>query len=578
MSGRPRNPGSPFCSEAGCPKPARAKGLCHGHYQQQRRKSSPGVRLTDLPCGAPYCGRLAYKLGLCLEHWKIEHGRGPGRSRADGRRRSGRQIVDDLVDRLRRRDATLTMSTSLPEDHPVGVDALTATAHAFGLAQSDVIVLSDGADPYLAGRAGRVHKARWFKEQVWDRAGWVRGVHNRRAHYTAMSLQVEAPTNGGGRVYASGDNGGADFQALNDAARFARYEGLLDPAQFVDRRNSPATVNVEPRETPAEPAVAWTGEDVDDWSLPFIPARVLRADLDLDGGFEVTGYDYSPADQPALIEVWIEKSTMNDILEPLCRELGVNLVAGAGFESITTIDEMLRERVVGHGKHTHVLYVRDYDRAGEAMPVQVARQMQFWAQRYGIDVPLTVDVIALTDEQVDAYDLPRDPESDNRVELDALEALHPGALAGIVRDAVEACQDADHLASALAFAEEEAQETVDEQWSQDASRLRAEAAELKAEADAVAAGYSERLAALSAELDEELEPYAARLENLRERARGLVDDFDPELPERPEAEPVELDPDGPHLFDSRRHWLWQLSVFKAHQQNNKEQREINPAA
>src|SRR4051812_30530236 len=58
----------------------------------------------------------------------------------------------------------------------------------------------------------------------------------------------------------------------------------------------------------------------------------------------VEGYAVSAADQPFLLEVWVEKSTMNDVLLPLCRALGVNLVTSAGFQSMTSAVKLL-ERV-----------------------------------------------------------------------------------------------------------------------------------------------------------------------------------------------------------------------------------------
>ena len=41
---------------------------------------------------------------------------------------------------------------------------------------------------------------------------------------------------------------------------------------------------------------------------------------------DVTGYDYMQADQPVLDRSLDREDTMNDILEPLCRALGINLV------------------------------------------------------------------------------------------------------------------------------------------------------------------------------------------------------------------------------------------------------------
>ena len=176
-------------------------------------------------------------------------------------------------------------------------------------------------------------------------------------------------------------------------------------------------------------------------------------------GVSVSGYDYEAADQPVLAEVWIEKSTMDDVLIPVCRSLNANLLSGAGFQSITAVISLLR-RAERHGKPAHVLYIADFDPAGDAMPAAVARQAQFWRETLGITAGLTLNVLALTRAQVTEYDLPRAPVkvdkngvADKRgkrfeqvngegiVELDALEALHAGVLANLVRHAVQPYRD-----------------------------------------------------------------------------------------------------------------------------------------
>ena len=37
------------------------------------------------------------------------------------------------------------------------------------------------------------------------------------------------------------------------------------------------------------------------------------------------------------IEIWAEKTTMNDVLLPLCQRYGVNLITGAGEQSLTSV-------------------------------------------------------------------------------------------------------------------------------------------------------------------------------------------------------------------------------------------------
>jgi hypothetical protein len=141
-----------------------------------------------------------------------------------------------------------------------------------------------------------------------------------------------------------------------------------------------------------------------------------------------------------VLENWIEKTTANDILEPLTEELGINLVPASGTQSITAAIRLL-QRCRKHGKPGHVLYISDYDKAGRHMPRAVARHLEFYRARYFPDVQVSLEQIALTEQQVEDLDLPRSPDDGESVELDALEALHPGMLEQLVRDAVRPYQD-----------------------------------------------------------------------------------------------------------------------------------------
>ena len=205
----------------------------------------------------------------------------------------------------------------------------------------------------------------------------------------------------------------------------------------------------------------------------------------------VTGYEYEVADQPVLVEVWCEKSTMNDVLVPLSRRLGVNLASEAkGYESITHTVELLRRAETYPARRAVVLYISDNDHAGANMPVAVARHCQFWAERLGIDAEVLVHPIVLTDEQVEQYGLPQAPDSRDRMrtELDALEALHPGELARIVEAEVEAWRDPE-LEDALAGAEADAQEQASQRWEEETGELSGELAAIRADAEAIIAEY-----------------------------------------------------------------------------------------
>ena len=202
---------------------------------------------------------------------------------------------------------------------------------------------------------------------------------------------------------------------MQEAGALARYLNLVAPDAFVDHRNPPPHLFMH-RGEPRDEVAVWFDE-LDAWALPQI-----NSDLSFDtttvlpGICEVTGYDYQAIDQPYHLEVWIEKSTMNDVLLPVCEALHINLITGEGFQSITNVVEMLK-RVARFGKPARIFYISDFDPAGDGMPVAVARQAEFWLPRYapGSDVKLTP--VVLTRQQVIDFELPRimvkDSESAN---------------------------------------------------------------------------------------------------------------------------------------------------------------------
>ena len=67
------------------------------------------------------------------------------------------------------------------------------------------------------------------------------------------------------------------------------------------------------------------------------------------------------------LKVWIEKTSMNDILVPICQQFYANFVTGAGEMSIKAIYD-LAERIRQSGKPARLFYISDFDPAGKSMP------------------------------------------------------------------------------------------------------------------------------------------------------------------------------------------------------------------
>ncbi|HEY6406511.1 MAG TPA: hypothetical protein VIY29_03475, partial [Ktedonobacteraceae bacterium] len=71
--------------------------------------------------------------------------------------------------------------------------------------------------------------------------------------------------------------------------------------------------------------------------------------------YRVSGYE--PV-QAFHLECWCEKSTMNDVLEPLCQHYGMNLQTGLGELSITATLALVH-RLQEADKPARIFYVSD---------------------------------------------------------------------------------------------------------------------------------------------------------------------------------------------------------------------------
>lgn len=433
-----------------------------------------------------------------------------------------------------------------------------------GYSVKDLLALAPKNDPYYAGSEGSRQKAEWFAS-LWREFGYEgkTGIHLRRVHYQLVSQPN--PLRWDGKPYENTEN---NWKALCEAGKQARYLGLVDPEAFVDRRNPEPHIYV-PESYVERPG--WHSSGIY-WFMPEIQAD-LSADLDWSlPWFSVTGFDYSEALQPYHLELWVEKSTMNDVLIPICRNYGVNLVTGVGFMSITSVLTLIK-RALRLKKPTRVLYISDFDPAGDGMPVAVARQLEYWLNEYGRGLDVKLNAIALTKEQVKQYHLPRIPikDTDRRkshfemlygegaVELDALEALYPGELARIVTENVRQFRD-ENLARKVREARREFKERLAQAWEEKLAPYEERLAVLKEKVQVVVERYQDELYSLKNRLEEELYEPSLELEELRQAVEDAVSEIDVEVPELPEPETPPEPEDW--LFDAARDYEEQLAVYK----------------
>src|SRR5712691_1608703 len=202
-------------------------------------------------------------------------------------------------------------------------ESLKALAKELKRPVPELIALSRQNDPFYVGTEQDKIDGRWFLA-LWQRFGYTTGVHIRRMHYAIVSANppVLMPN---GLPY---ENTEACWKYLTDAAKSARYLEYVDPAAFVDRRNE-------------EPVVYLDGIKLD--AGLYVPSVEVLQEMRLE--FPAIP-DYSLysfiSSQRYHLEVWCEKSTMNDVLIPLASRYQAVLLYGKGELSITMALEAIR--------------------------------------------------------------------------------------------------------------------------------------------------------------------------------------------------------------------------------------------
>jgi hypothetical protein len=266
--------------------------------------------------------------------------------------------------------------------------------------------------------------------------------------------------------------------------------------------------------------------------------------------------------QPYHVEVWAEKTTVNDILAPLARQYKFNLVTGIGELSATRCREFV-DRAVRSQRAVRILYVSDLDPGGVSMPVAVARKIEFEIRRRGLTLDVQVRPIILTPQQCADYALPRTPikETERRAacfearfgegatELDALEALHPGLLRRIVLHEVKRYWNDDH----------------DDGVEETARRIEDQVREVTTAAQDA---YRDDIDALTNDWRRIVEQIRAWSERAKPTWRAIQETIEANCPVLDGTEwcpDFAADEDPDPLFDSTRSYVEQIDRYKRHQ-------------
>jgi hypothetical protein len=325
----------------------------------------------------------------------------------------------------------------------------------------DLTVLSAQVDPYRLDTPAFHADGAWLGEQMVTLRLAQRRIHLRGLHYALVSTSGLVKPNG--EPYRNTEKDWLWLQS--SAAKAARWLGYVRFDQITDERNSPPVIKVKGAE-PVETFV-YVGDG--------ITIRVPDEE-DMKPTVGVANFG---ARQPYHLVIYGEKTSLADVLTPLCDRYDADLYLPSGEISDNLLYQMAK---VGadDGRPMALLVLADFDPSGNQMAVSIGRKLQAFRDLHFPDLEFELHAVALTEDQVREFDLPSTPlkETERRAdgwraahggleqtEIDALATLKPHVLTEIVRDAIRPFYDPT-LASRTWEAQNEWEESAQEYLNQ----------------------------------------------------------------------------------------------------------------
>ncbi len=314
-------------------------------------------------------------------------------------------------------------------------DRLRNQAADVGLNLGDLTVLAPQNDPYRYDTPAGHRLAAWFAELFKAHVSPSISIHLRGFHY--VLLGVPKPD---GTPYSNTDR---DWTWLCKVSQIARWLDRLPFERIHDQRNdAPEDLTVEGKSSPGQ------------GSVDIVGGFIGEPELSLDWIRPTVWASAPSTPQPYRIVFCGEKSSLGRELYPVAARVLGELILPMGEMSDTLIAG-IASRAAADGRPTVVLYASDFDPSGHQMARSVARKLQALRDLRFSGLQIEVHRIALTLDQCVAHDLPSTPlketerRADNwrrqtgreQTELDALLALHPGALRRIFEDAIKPFHD-----------------------------------------------------------------------------------------------------------------------------------------
>lgn len=474
-------------------------------------------------------------------------------------------------------------------------------------------------DPFWVSPS-RERDARWIAG-IWEKYGETKGWpgYDRGIHYLLVSLNINCPWGQNRRVHPSEKymNVLSDWNNLVRSIRDARNWGLI-PWDAIESRQSEGL----------ELWINYDGSLLKKDKMPFEdfdgkidhpliveipelkelkPASIYEEKFDDEVQYlfdtmindhtqELTASRY----QPYYVVVVSEKAGLKKVARRTLSELGhgFDFLNFKGQATTTEIRKFVRWIVHGgpkehpiRDKKIRIFYLSDFDYAGRIMVPAFAWKLYYLLLTMGkLDLDLKIRPLALTKEQVEAFNLPPGPVAAKSlgaktlqdrwlrdygkiIEIDSLMGLHPGELENIIVEAISPYIDLD----LKMYMEEEYQswinETFDsvkedledlrEPWEEAHEKLSKAVDELN---DALEeAGITKQIGELTTKIDkikekhkidELVEAYEKTMQDIKLDTLSYAGEF-----EKPESE-LDVSEDDDWLFDSTRPPSTQATILR----------------
>jgi hypothetical protein len=407
---------------------------------------------------------------------------------------------------------------------------------ALGCSLKSLTVLAPENDPFRADP--RRPASEWFAHRFFR----FYGEGNRTAHIRAFFyLLVSA----GNIVKPSGEtftNTERDWDWLCCVSTDARYLGLIPFERIIDNGFSdPVKIDRN--------SVDWVTSVDQTFSL-----WEFDADEDIGIDPKISGFetDKPHLHQPYHLVLFGEKSSLAEIVSPICKRFGADEYLGAGELSLTHTHD-LAKRAVASGRTLVFFTLCDADPSGWQMPISLGRKLRAFREVFLPTLDARVIRVGLTPQQAASFNLPSTPLKDTEVradkwkeatgreqtEIDAMIALYPRELGRMLTEAMAKYFDAglaDRVREARSEWRDAAEQAIEDQVGAELAELREDAKEI-------------------------IGPYNSAIAGLRTRFNRLTRDIYLPEPEMPEPEIDE--PDSGVLADTRWTYLRETQALKA---------------